>query len=213
MENIIEKIIKMLEKSLKSIDCIGCNFTKQSEIVVTTQASGNPRKKFNGGDYSFYTIYTPIKKGWDFETSVFEVSYDTLTNMEKTAVLLEKDSIINSQNELIQKLPVKPEVNAKPIQWVDYIIAILSILVVWGLSWIKKLQNINNPIIQRLVSETSSFIVKIQVICGSIAVIIPVLLSMDIFGLYWSSILQNIEVAVLAIVGFSLFTTKKPELQ
>ena len=81
------------------------------------------------------------------------------------------------------------------------------------LSWIKKLQNINNPIIQRLVSETSSFIVKIQVICGSIAVIIPILLSMDIFGLYWASILQNIEVAVLAIVGFSLFTTKKPELQ
>ena len=147
------------------------------------------------------------------DTTKVEVSYDTLTNIEKTAVLLEKDSIINSQNELIQKLPVKPEVNAKPIQWVDYIIAILSILVVWGLSWVKKLQNINNPIIQRLVSETSSFIVKIQVICGSIAVIIPILLSMDIFGLYWSSILQNIEVAVLAIVGFSLFTTKKPELQ
>ena len=77
MENIIEKITEMLEKSIKSIDCIGRDFTKESQIVVTTKESGNPRKKFNGGDYSFYTIYTPIKKGWDFETSVFEVSYDT----------------------------------------------------------------------------------------------------------------------------------------
>ena len=41
------------------------------------------------------------------DTTKVEVSYDTLTNMEKTAVLLEKDSIINSQNELIQKLPMK----------------------------------------------------------------------------------------------------------
>ena len=77
MENIIEKITEMLEKSIKSIDCVGRDYTKESKIVVTTKESGNPRKKFNGGDYSFYTIYTPIKKGWDFETSVFEVSYDT----------------------------------------------------------------------------------------------------------------------------------------
>lgn len=161
----------------------------------------------------FITFSFAQKKTIIKDTVKVEVSYDTLTNVEKTNALLEKDSVIREQNELIQKLPVKPEVNAKPIQWIDYVIAIISILIVWGLSWIKKLQNINNPIIQRLVSETSSFIVKIQVICGSIAVIIPVLLSMDVFGLYWSSILQNIEVAVLAIVGFSLFTTKKPELQ
>lgn len=79
MESIKEKITEMVKKSLRSIDCTGRNFTKESEIRVTTKETSDPRKKFNGGDYSFYTVYTPIKKGHgcDMEKSMFDVSYET----------------------------------------------------------------------------------------------------------------------------------------
>ncbi len=88
MERLRENLKAMIKKSLYSLDCVGKDFTNNSEIEVTTQQSSNPSKKFNGGDYSFYTIYTPLYKAWgcDLEKSQFKVKYDTSSEFPFCAV-------------------------------------------------------------------------------------------------------------------------------
>ena len=137
---------------------------------------------------------------------------DSIVEMQDSIISV-KDSVIKAQEKVINSIPPKPDKGAKAAEWINYVIAILSFLVVWLISKIKYLQTVQNPIIQRLVSETSTFIKRIQVICGAISVLIPVVMMLGVFGDYGISILNNIEVALLAIVGFTMFTTKKPELQ
>lgn len=145
---------------------------------------------------------------------------DTMSNIELALKVMEHDSALKAaadtiakKETIIKELPVKPAEGSEPIAWIDYIIALAAFLVLWILSKLKYLQGIEIPIIQRLVSETSAFIKKIQNICLTISTLIPVLMSLGVITGYTASILGNIEIICLGILGFTMFTTKKPELQ
>ena len=153
-------------------------------------------------------------------SKVFEKKLDTKTNLDLSLLIVQQDSTIKALKDtvaakdvVIKALPQKPEAGSKPIAWIDYIIAVGAFIMLWFLSKLKYLQTINIPIIQRFVSETSSFINRIQQICVVISIIIPIIIGLGLFSGYILSILGNIEIIVLAIAGFTLFTTKRPDLQ
>jgi len=153
-------------------------------------------------------------------SKVFEKKLDTKTNPNLSLRIIQQDSTIKAlkdtitaKNVIIKTVPQKPETGSKPIAWIDYFIALGAFIILWFLSKLKYLQTINVPIIQRFVSETSSFINKIQQICVVFSVIIPIIIGLGVFSGYVLSIFGNFEIIFLSIAGFTLFTTKRPDLQ
>ncbi len=73
-----KKIEKIIEDGIYSIDSIGRGFTRNVHISIQTRRSENNRFSRNGGDYSEWTVYSPLKKNSiNLEKSLFEVSYET----------------------------------------------------------------------------------------------------------------------------------------
>jgi hypothetical protein len=146
-----------------------------------------------------------------------------LTKMPKPALVvkvLEQDSIIrdnistvNAKNTVIDSLKTQIKTLPKPagsnpIDYIVYFIALIGILLLFGLSFVKKFQNSKIPLIQRLVADTTPFWKGVMKIAGFISVIIPTILSIGIVNSYTFSVLGTIEIVTLAITGMSLFTKK-----
>lgn len=168
------------------------------------------------------TFSQNLKDVQDVKTKVLGISpetstqVDTLTRTELIEQIAIQDSTIKAANDTIaqyKSIPVKPNAGSTPFAWINWVIALIVFIVLWFLSKLKYLSTIQVPLIQRFASETSTFIKKIQAGCLTLSVLIPILIEMGIFTGYWLSILTNIEIAVLAIAGFTLFTTKNARLQ
>ncbi len=153
------------------------------------------------------------------DTGLTIMKVATMPKVELQNKVLSQDSLIQDQietinikNDSITKLNIKiakPEAGAKPIAWVDYFIGLIVICLVWFLSYWKKLATIQIPLIQRLVSETSSFLKKIQYITTGIGAAIPTILATGLItNPYIQSILGNIALICLTLAGFILFTKK-----
>jgi len=158
-------------------------------------------------------IYKPVNL---IEDTV--IKKDTFETIQK--VMISQDSVVHSQNRTILEKDIeikdllkKPAQGSSPMAWLNYLLGLFAIGIVWALSFIKKFEKSTSPLIQRWIGETSDFIKRIQKICLPVSVAIPAILGTGIFTGDIATILGTIEIITLSILGFSLFTTKSPELQ
>lgn len=157
------------------------------------------------------------------DTTVSVQKLSTLPAIELANHVFNLDSIIAAERKLLQamndsilalklKAPAKPVAGSKPIRWVIYIIGCATIVLLFILSKFKWLSNIPVPIIQRIVSKTSKFMLSIQIPCIILAFIIPILLGLGVFGSDMKELMSYLFIAVSAIGGFIFTTTKSAKI-
>ena len=140
------------------------------------------------------------------------VSFSMADNLTDT--LPKQDStIVNTQTI---DLPIKPE-TGNVGNMLGYIICVVVVIVARILPMFKKVQDffggINSPLIQRWLSETSKFMIKLNSFSLVATVVITSLLSMNILTGYWVDILTTLNIAFIAIAGLTVVTTNNPNLQ
>lgn len=157
----------------------------------------------------------PVYKSVIFDTTTKTIiNKDSINNLIN--IIIEKDSLlqdVKDSNETKVKIIKNLKLDIPPKDsgfgaWVNYLIGLLSIFVVWCISFIPKLKNSNITLFQRLGNEASNFVKSIQYTCGTIAALIPLLMSSINFSVTVVSILGSIEIICLSITGFSLFLVK-----
>ena len=151
------------------------------------------------------TLNTVKERGLD-KKSTTELAVKVVQQSDSISV--QKDSIV-AKEQVIKDLKLKvPPKDSGLGAWINYLIGLLSIIVIWALSFIKKLSTSNIPLFQRLAGEASGFVKKIQGTCVAIAALIPMLMGSIEFSTTVISILGTVEIICLAITGFSLFLVK-----
>jgi len=139
------------------------------------------------------------------------ITLDSSNKVSKKTIAVQNDTI-QAKSKVIEDLKLQmPSKGAGLGNWINFLLGVLAIVVVWCLSFIKKLSQSKIPLLQRLAGEASDFVKKIQYSCTAISVIIPTLMGTITLGDTLTSILGTIEIICLAIAGFSLFLVKKPE--
>jgi hypothetical protein len=142
---------------------------------------------------------------------------DTTVLKTPVEIMLAKKLVTNNvkSDSTIKALtpPTKPEPDAKPIAWLEYIIALAAIVVVWLTTrWPavnKWMLASGNQLLIRLASETTSFLNKIGITCFTIASAITGILTAGLFtGEYIISILKSICIICFAIAGTVMVTKK-----
>ena len=161
-------------------------------------------------------IQMPVKFDTADLNTVKERGLDKLSVPELAVqVVKQSDSLKIAKDSLVAKEKVINEIKLKvPAKdsgfgaWVNYLLGLLAIMVIWALSFIKKLSTSNIPLFQRLAGEASGFVKKIQGVCVAISALIPMLMGSLELSTTVISILGTIEIICLAITGFSLFLVK-----
>jgi hypothetical protein len=145
-------------------------------------------------------------------------SVKTDTIVLKTDNEMKLAKLIVAQDTIQTKVvpPPKPGPDAKPIEWLNYLIGILAVIVVGFMArWPainKWMINSGIEFLVRLASETSSFLKKIGATCFSISVIAGGIITSGIVkNPYVLSILDYVVVICLAITGVVMLTKKDKE--
>lgn len=134
----------------------------------------------------------------------------------KDSVVTKTDSIENvscTGNQTDITIPEKPTKEDGLIAWVDYFWAFIGFIILWFVSNQKWLAGINILLIQRFVSKTSSFMLKIRYIATSLSTFLIALLSSgSVTDAYWLNIIENTITICLAIGTLTLFATRNINL-
>jgi len=145
-------------------------------------------------------------KGLNIDTMSIDEIIKTVVAVKNEANAL-KDSI-SKQAITINGMKIEKPTDSNKSMWINYLLGLFAILIVWSLSFVKGLSQSKILLLKRLGTEASSGIKKIQAICGSISAIIPTVLATTTLPATIVSDLNIVEIICLTITGFSCFLVK-----
>jgi len=145
-------------------------------------------------------------KGLNIDTMSIDEIIKTVVAVKNEANVL-KDSI-SKQAITINGMKIEKPTDSNKSMWINYLLGLFAILIVWSLSFVKGLSQSKILLLKRLGTEASDFVKRCQIIAGSISAIIPSLLGSMTLPTNIVNILNIVEVIALTVTGFSLFLVK-----
>ncbi|MEI7962128.1 MAG: hypothetical protein WCI04_07370 [archaeon] len=158
------------------------------------------------------TIPTMPKRAEIKKATELVVVNDSLKEANDTLLKAKNEALDSLQKVKTELIKVAKPTTKTPIEWINYILYVLAVCLLWFLSTITKLQDSKYEIIQRLVAETSSRMKQVQIYSISLASGLFLLSQFYTFtNETYVEIINNLVVICSAISVFVFFTSKKAE--